>query len=181
MRGFLMEVSPLLPWLVIAVVLILAGWLWRRLFSRHARMWRRARRLYGRLRRGELGCDGRTLTYLRNIDPFLFEELVLFAFRKCGYRITRNRRYTGDGGVDGRMSKGGRRYFLQMKRYSGYIQASHVRDFASLCSAGGRIGVFVHTGKTGAGSREDALSSGNVAIVSGGRLLDLLCAGRDVL
>src|SRR3546814_11160707 len=38
---------------------------------------------------------------LRAMDPLAFEELLLEAFERRGHRVIRNRRYTGDGGIDG--------------------------------------------------------------------------------
>ncbi|MEX6059375.1 restriction endonuclease [Enterobacter hormaechei] len=41
------------------------------------------------------------INYLRKIDPFVFEELLLEGFEAHGFRTIRNKRYTGDGGIDG--------------------------------------------------------------------------------
>ena len=41
--------------------------------------------------------DGSKINYLKKIDPFVFEELVLSAFQSHGFKIKRNKRYTGDG------------------------------------------------------------------------------------
>ncbi|WP_375491682.1 restriction endonuclease [uncultured Nostoc sp.] len=40
---------------------------------------------------------------LRKISPYVFEELVLTCCKKQGWQIQRNFRYTGDGGIDGRV------------------------------------------------------------------------------
>lgn len=112
------------------------------------------------------------LGYLRNIDPFLFEEMILTAIKQAGYRIQRNSRYTGDGGIDGTFWIGKQRHLIQAKRYSGYIRKSDLDSFDRLCRAKKCPGLFVHTGKTGKGAR--ASSTERVEIVSGQRLLDLL-------
>lgn len=46
---------------------------------------------------------GQKIAYLRKIDPFVFEELLLEGFERRGFEVIRNRRYTGDGGIDGRV------------------------------------------------------------------------------
>ncbi|WP_192840691.1 restriction endonuclease, partial [Enterobacter hormaechei] len=43
------------------------------------------------------------MNYLRKIDPFVFEELLLEGFEAHGFRTIRNKRYTGDGGIDGQV------------------------------------------------------------------------------
>ena len=45
--------------------------------------------------------NGKIIVYLRKINPFVFEELILSVIEDSNIRVYRNRRYTGDGGVDG--------------------------------------------------------------------------------
>ena len=49
-----------------------------------------------------LPAFGYKIAYLRKIDPFTFEELLLEGFESHGFRTIRNKRHTGDGGIDGR-------------------------------------------------------------------------------
>lgn len=114
------------------------------------------------------------LAYLRKIDPFTFEELVLTAFARRGQKIQRNRRYTGDGGIDGQVWINGKRYLIQAKRYRNHINARHVRDFCALVDQQEAWGIFVHTGRTGKQSRTLADEHERVTIISGRRLLKLL-------
>jgi len=111
---------------------------------------------------------------LRAMDPLAFEELLLEAFERRGHRVIRNRRYTGDGGVDGEVIIDGERWLIQAKRYRDSIRPEHVREFALLCATRRRRGLFIHTGRTGGMSRTIALSAGGIEIVSGQRLLALL-------
>lgn len=111
---------------------------------------------------------------LRAMDPLAFEELLLEAFEQRGHRVIRNRRYTGDGGVDGEVVIGGERWLIQAKRYRETIRPEHVRDFAMLCATRRQRGLFIHTGRTGGMSRTVVLSADGVEIVSGQRLLALL-------
>lgn len=144
---------------------------WIRLLGRfsHHRNVRRARRTLDRLR--ALASDNAPepviLAYLRKIDPTVFEEMVLEVFEQKGYRVIRNRRYSGDGGLDGKIIINGRTLLVQCKRYTSHIDASHVRDFAHLCIREKQEGLFVHTGKTGKLSREIEKLNPHVKILSG--------------
>lgn len=145
--------------------------------GRHKGKIRTAWRVHGKLNSiaTEKGADADRswfLTYLRKIDPFVFEELTLICLREQGYTTRRNRRYTGDGGVDGRAWKGGALHLVQCKRYTGYIQKTDVEQLEELCRRKNCRGLFVHTGRTGQGSRE--AHSDRVEIISGDRLYDLI-------
>ena len=122
---------------------------------------------------------GRGLAYLRKVDPYVFEELVLDAFEQNGYKVKRNERYSGDGGIDGRVSHGRSEYCLQCKRYKRHIRYEHVEAFSKLCSLRGVRGFFVHTGKTGRKVRQALHSFGNVTVISGEKLCELLSADGD--
>ena len=111
---------------------------------------------------------------LRAMDPLAFEELLLEAFERRGHRVIRNRRYTGDGGVDGVVIIDGQRWLIQAKRYRDAIKPEHVREFAMLCATRRRRGMFIHTGRTGGMSRTICSSADGIEIVSGQRLLALL-------
>ncbi|MEJ2754264.1 MAG: restriction endonuclease [Gammaproteobacteria bacterium] len=118
----------------------------------------------------------RQFGYLRRIDPFVFEEVVLSALEKGGHRVQRNRRYTGDGGLDGQCWIEGEHYLLQMKRYAQHINPQHVNAFQALCRSRQSKGLFIHTGKTGKGAR--VFNHSGIKIISGNRLLRLLLHGR---
>src|SRR3546814_6309274 len=70
-----------------------------------------------------------------------------------GHRVIRNRRYTGDGGIDGEVIIDGQRWLIQAKRYRDAIRPEHVWDFAQMCATRRRRGMFIHTGRTGGMSR----------------------------
>ena len=111
---------------------------------------------------------------LRAMDPLAFEELLLEAFERRGHRVIRNRRYTGDGGVDGEVIMDGERWLIQAKRYRDAIRPEHVWDFARLCASRRRRGLFIHTGRTGGMSRAVVDGATGIEIVSGRKLLALL-------
>lgn len=154
---------------VLAIALSLTG-------GRHARYRSKARKVHKKFLSGELS-GAQALSYLRKIDPYVFEELVLDAFKANGFSVTRNKRYSGDGGVDGRVSYKGKQYLIQCKRYSNYIQQKHVDEFNLLCEGSGKNGYFVHTGRTGQGSWD--VKGSRVRFISGERLLALLRSKDD--
>ena len=156
-----------------ALLMIVLALVVARLGGSHRWYIRRARKVYDFINKNGLN-EGQIISYLRKINPYVFEELVLLAFSRKGYSIERNKRYSGDGGIDGRVSRGGKKYYLQCKRYRNYINQSHVEEFSRVCHKAGRDGFFVHTGKTGKASRQSAYVSGNVSIVSGNRLAHML-------
>lgn len=159
------------PYLRRAARSLLAVLGWRK--PGHRRRERAARRVLQRLQ--ELDSDGARLNYLRTVDPFVFEELVLEAFEQRGLRVKRNTRYTGDGGIDGRVwSRSNQLHLVQAKRYSNHINPKHVRSFSQMIEKQGVKGIFVHTGRTGQMSRQLARSNPNMTVISGERLLRLV-------
>lgn len=114
---------------------------------------------------------------LRQLDPLVFEELVLLALADRGNRVRRNRRYSGDGGMDGRIWHMCAWCPVQVKRYSGHIDPAHVAALAALMRAmRAPAGWFIHTGRTGKLARETARADGNIRLISGD-LLRRLIAG----
>jgi restriction system protein len=114
-----------------------------------------------------------TLTYLRKIDPFVFEELLLTALEDQKVGIIRNERYTNDGGIDGRFKWQGKIALIQAKRYQAHINRQHALVFAEQVQSGKTYGIFAHTGRTGKGSFR-ALLLPNMLILSGDNLVKLL-------
>lgn len=119
--------------------------------------------------------DGAKLNYLRKINPYVFEELVLTAFEKKGYRIKRNKKYSGDGGIDGKIFNDNKLFLIQSKRYSNAINPKHVIDFCKAIKRENAFGgYFVHTGRTGLKSHLNSQETGNIEFVSGSKLLSLI-------
>ncbi len=120
------------------------------------------------------GLEARIIKYLRRINALVFEELVLSCLQDVGAKIKRNRRYTGDGGVDGIFFLNGVQWLVQAKCYSSAIEPQHVKDFVSICN--GQPGLFVHTGRTG--PKSYAHVTPNIKIISGQRLIRLIFNDR---
>jgi restriction system protein len=160
---------------MLCTVLLALLYRWHHVPLRHRWRRRQARTMYSQLS----GADrdqpaGMHYARLRAMDPLAFEELLLEAFERRGYRVIRNRRYSGDGGTDGEVVICGRRWLIQAKRYRHAIRPEHVRDFAALCARRGQRGLFIHTGRTGDTSRAVIDGADGVEIVSSKRLLALL-------
>jgi restriction system protein len=117
------------------------------------------------------------ITHLRGVNPYVFEEMILTALKHRGYQIKRNKRYSGDGGIDGQTIIEGHCYLIQAKRYANHINPAHVQSFARLCERRGRRGLFVHTGRTGKKSNRIAQFS-EIEMISGDRLLNMLNNGH---
>ncbi|EGT3611402.1 restriction endonuclease [Morganella morganii] len=166
-----------LMWGVFFVVVVMVNRYQRSSARRHRRYRRQAARVLQKL--PMFGSDGRRLCYLRKINPFVFEELLLLAFERQGYRVKRNLRYSGDGGLDGQVWIDGQHFLIQAKRYSRAINPQHVADFARLLKQRHTAGLFIHTGRTGVKSRIEAVQSAQLHIISGQKLLVLLAKGRD--
>jgi restriction system protein len=114
------------------------------------------------------------LSYLKKINNYLMEEVVLSSLEDQGYSITRNDRYSGDGGIDGKVVIYGKTYYIQTKRYTNYISKKHMAEFKRLCDKDKVNGLFVHTGKTGRGTRRELKGSKSIHIVSGNKLYNLI-------
>lgn len=173
----LLMANPVLLAVLLAVIIFLL-WRFRRQSAseqRHRRYRATAERVYTRLR--QLSGDGQRMSYLRRINPYVFEELLLLAFERQGYAVQRNASYSGDGGLDGRVHINGECWLIQAKRYSRAITPAHVQDFDTLLTRMGQRGLFIHTGRTGQKSRAVSSGSQQRMIISGERLLALL-AGK---
>lgn len=111
---------------------------------------------------------------LRRLSPYEFEELMLTCCKDQGWQIRRNSRYSGDGGIDGRTLIGGKLYAIQAKRYFGYINPEHIREFYQVIETEGAAGgFFIHSGKTGTLSKQ-LLSEFQIILLSGQKLVDFV-------
>lgn len=165
-----------LLWTTAVVVLLLI--LFRRYRVRHGRH-KRMQQTAGRVRNKILTLPGfpQKLAYLRKINPFVFEELLLDGFELGGHKIERNKRYTGDGGIDGKVWIGNTLYLIQAKRYTGHVAIGHIKAFNDLLERHQCKGFFCHTGKT-RGSGKEFASTSRLSIVSGQKLIRLIENGK---
>lgn len=171
---------PVILLLLLSAVVVVAGWFSRTPGARtrrHRRYRQTAERVLTRL--PQLDADGARLNYLRRINPYVFEELLLLALENQGLKVIRNPSYSGDGGLDGQVFIAGERWLIQAKRYSRSISPQHIRDFGELLARENCCGFFIHTGRTGRKSRDGLQTYPQVRLVSGQRLLHLLAGRAD--
>lgn len=125
--------------------------------------------------------EPRILGYLRKINPFVFEELILSVIEDSNIRITRNTRYTGDGGIDGIFHLKQGKVLIQCKRYKNYIDNKHVKELTEKVSQDKHyLGIFVHTGRTGDKSKEVAKTGKNIVFVSGSNLVNIILGKENI-
>lgn len=189
LRGFLViqlfgQTFDMVSFAIVVVLVFLAILLAKRRCKkqeswRHRRYRKKAVDIYERLRSRNLN-SGQIIVYLRKINPYVFEELVLHSFHNIGYKVVRNERYSGDGGVDGKVYKDGAAYLIQCKRYKSYISQEHLLEFYRICRESGSRGYFVHTGKTGRGAKARVKGVAGIRIISGLRLVDLINGTIDL-
>ena len=123
----------------------------------------------------EPDSNGRIIAYLRKIDPFVFEEIMLSVIEDSNLRIYRNMQYTGDGGIDGIFKLPQGKVLIQCKRYSNYINHTDVTKLSTKVKKDKYfLGLFVHTGKTGDMSRKATNENQNIVFLSGSTLVEVL-------
>ena len=160
------------------VLASIGHFLWQHLAIRkksHRTRITKANRVFNLLRQPDFKAQpGRVFAYIRQLDPFVFEELLLIAFKSRGLRVIHNTRYTGDGGIDGIVVlPNQQRFAVQAKRYQSHINAKHIHDFSAVlkhhrCHGG----FFIHSGKSGPGVYQQL--SSNITLISGTYLHRLL-------
>jgi len=161
----------------IIIIFLFIAFFTKHYFSRHARFVRKSKQIIKKLH--SIESPGAKFQYLKKINPFVFEEVILTSLKLKNIRIKRNRIYTGDGGIDGQFFFNGDKYYIQAKRYNNYIDLQHVKEFEHKCRRDGVKGIFVHTGKTGKKTKANVSNNSNVFIVSGQKLLDLIDIEND--
>ncbi|MFK3764398.1 restriction endonuclease [Serratia ureilytica] len=180
--GIALMANPVLAVLLTGLfIAVMAGLNLRGRKSASVRRHRRYRATAARVlqRLPQLGGNGQRLAYLRKINPYVFEELLLLAFERQGYAVIRNTSYSGDGGLDGQVIIEGKTYFIQAKRYGRAITPSHIKSFGALLRHHHCDGFFIHTGRTGQLSHALLQNHPHVHLVSGQKLLALLAGNTE--
>lgn len=180
--GIALMANPVLAVLLTGLfIAVMAGLNLRGRESASVRRHRRYRATAARVlqRLPQLGGNGQRLVYLRKINPYVFEELLLLAFERQGYAVIRNTSYSGDGGLDGQVIIEGKTYFIQAKRYGQAITPSHIKSFGALLRHHHCDGFFIHTGRTGQLSHALLQNHPHVHLVSGQKLLALLAGNTE--
>jgi restriction system protein len=172
-------------WAVLSIVvgIVLLAWFLRGSRTPVKHRWRRQQaRIMCRQLQGRDRSQPPAVVFapLRRMDPLAFEELLLECFERRAIEVVRNLRYTGDGGVDGKVRICGWIWLVQAKRYKDTIRPEHVDAFAQLCATKSMPGLFIHTGRTGPSTRTLLNRHPHIQIISGEQLLALI-RGEPVL
>lgn len=178
LTDFLPPLNVALLWatsLIALAFLLFRGYRFRQ--RRHKRMQRTARRVAEKIKK--LPTFPHKLAYLRKINPFVFEEMLLDAFEMGGHKVERNKRYTGDGGIDGKVWINGSLYLIQAKRYKGHIAIAHLKEFNEILESSNCKGFFCHTGKTRTSGKEFATGT-HLKIISGQKLVNMIEYGFQI-
>lgn len=166
-------------WIFFFIIFLFINFFPVRRNIKHKKNIKIAKKIYNRINEIKNTNKGWIFTYLRKIDPFVFEELILHSFRQKGYKIKRNKKYTGDGGIDGKVIINKQTYFIQAKRYTDFINPRHVENFAALCQKHKVKGYFIHTGKTGQKSFDIKKEHKSIEIISGNKLYDFFINKKE--
>lgn len=122
------------------------------------------------------------ISYLRKIDPFVLEELVLTVIEDSNIRVIRNKSYSGDGGIDGIFKAPKGKVLVQCKRYKSYINPKDVLKLSQKVKEYKYyFGIFVHTGKTGEKSKDHVRIEKNILYISGNLLVKLLLGQINIV
>jgi len=156
---------------IFIIVIFIAFYLPFRTSSRHARKIRKSQYT---LKKIEGFSEAQKIAYLRKVDPYTFEELILTCLERKGFPIIRNKKYSGDGGIDGKFVSSNEIHLIQAKRYKNEIKYNHLVEFASILEREKCKGIFVHTGRTPKNISLRGIDMSNITIISGSRLIKLL-------
>lgn len=119
------------------------------------------------------------LDYLKGIDPYDFEKVILRLLKKMGYGEMVETKKSGDGGIDGVMNEdklGLERIYIQAKRYTaGNVQETDIRNFIGAMSGDTSKGVFVTTSAFAPKAVAKAESAHHrIILIDGDKLTDLM-------
>ena len=123
------------------------------------------------------------LEELRDIDPTVFEKLVVDLISKMGYGTGEHIGGVGDGGFDGTITDtdddrlGLYKIYIQAKRQDASVQKPAIRRFEhDLRAERGKMGIFVTTSRFTSGAREFAENTVDpkIVLVDGKQLARLL-------
>lgn len=111
--------------------------------------------------------------YLRQLHPQKFEEIIAYAYERLGYKVKLTP-YSGDGGVDAFLEKGGKRWLLQCKRVQGSVGQPILRDlYGSIHHEKADGGIVVTTGRVSEKAKE-WIAGKNIEVVELSALQQLL-------
>jgi restriction system protein len=161
--------------IVFIVIIILLFLFKKNSFNRHKKNQKTSKRVIEKLKTFDKtkNVEG-IINYLRKVNPYVYEEIVLDGFDSKKWKIIRNKRYSGDGGIDGKViNQEGIMFYIQAKRYKGYINPKHVNSFKEKVenSKEAQGGFFIHTGTTSAELRKQMFKT-KIYLIGGKQMVD---------
>jgi restriction endonuclease Mrr len=118
---------------------------------------------------------------LKQLNPFVFEEVLLQACERWQYHAIRTEKQTKDNGIDGGFACGGYFYVLQAKLYGGDPVPEHLGMFAKAIGwHQAARGFFCHTGRATEEFVAEAARHPQIEVVSGRKLTDFLLGEREL-
>ncbi|HEU4321866.1 MAG TPA: restriction endonuclease [Roseiflexaceae bacterium] len=98
-----------------------------------------------------------------DLSPTDFERRVVLLLRDLGWEDVERSGGSGDGGVDVRATREGKRYVIQCKRYKRYVQPERVREMLGVKQhTGADVAMLVTTASFGSSSHAFARQHGIV-------------------
>ena len=134
------------------------------------------RKFIARFKRRTLYKHYKSISELLALHPQQFEEFVASLYEHQGYRVEAVTAYSGDHGIDVVVSKDGKRYAIQAKRYhhSNHVGAAEVREFyGSYVGGDFHGGIFVTTSSFSKQAQAWAVDRG-MELIDGTKLTTML-------
>jgi restriction system protein len=121
------------------------------------------------------------LPILKQLNPFVFEEVLLQACERWKYHVIRTEKQTKDNGIDGGFAYGGYFYVIQAKLYGAEPNLDHLGLFArTIRWHQAARGFFMHTGRATEEFKKEAMNYPAIEVVSGQKLTDFLLGIRPL-
>jgi len=119
------------------------------------------------------------LTKLKEVDPYLFEKIILILLNKMGYGDFIETSKSRDGGIDGIINEdqlGLEKIYIQAKRYNeNKVRETDIRNFIGAMSGDTRKGIFVTTSTFDNGAKIKAKEAHHtIILIDGSKLVDLM-------
>lgn len=126
----------------------------RKFTSIRHRQWRRQARHFLKTCQKRPLSKERLAGFLGTMNPYVFEYLLIEAYRAQRYDTRKIQKASGDGGIDGMVHTHGRWHLVQAKRYRHPVSPAIVSDFASVCARKNMPGLFITTSSYSARVRQ---------------------------
>ncbi len=119
------------------------------------------------------------LEKLKNMDPYLFEKVILQLLHKMGYGDFIETAKSGDGGIDGIINQdelGLEKIYMQAKRFTeNKVRETDIRNFIGAMSGDTQKGIFVTTSKFDDNAIQKARDAHHtIILIDGDRLTNLM-------